>query len=346
MPKTSVILSNQTRIDSFSDYLCIRAHEVNTLESRANISRQPGSQGLLQSWFIPMPDTITRVANQNFAQSETSLGYALDKLTSPQGQRGGAAAANTAKNAINSIGNPQNLLDLGLDVGRLALASAATSLNQTMNSYVDGMRSVSSQLTDQPVVSLSNHEMRYTGSSYRKYELSYKFIARDASDVYSETGVLSAISQLESFSFPLSRFTQSNRDLIGTPPVFTIEHALVQSDGSVIESSAGGVNSPLAHLGQPKLCFLETVNVTHDTTTVLTDDQGYTYPMITNMILKFVEMEPIVRVLGTYQNNKNEIVNDPNVRIARYGDVGSAGIVAPKLVTRSQLYQGEFDERP
>jgi hypothetical protein len=188
--------------------------------------------------------------------------------------------------------------------------------------------------------------MRYTGSSYRKYELSYKFIARDASDVYSETGVLSAISQLESFSFPLSRFTQSNRDLIGTPPVFTIEHALVQSDGSVIESSAGGVNSPLAHLGQPKLCFLETVNVTHDTTTVLTDDQGYTYPMITNMILKFVEMEPIVRVLGTYQNNKNEIVNDPNVRIARYGDVGSAGIVAPKLVTRSQLYQGEFDERP
>ena len=310
----SILLSNITRADSFSDYLCISAHQVNRLESRANVARG-GGDGFLYSWYIPMPQSIQRSTQQKFAQSQTSLGYALQKLQSFGGTRGlgpfntGGAAA-VGEFAATSGGIAGQLL-----------AGSALGLTKTAIGALDQSRSIASQFTDQPLVSISNHELRYAGSAYKEYQLVYKFVAREAADVHGPSGIIAAAAQLEAFSYPVSIATNSNRDLIGTPPMWTLKGATVLRDGTVAPYDS----PPLASLGQPKLCYLSQVMVAHDTTSIMTDSLGFTYPMFTDLTLQFIEVEPLVRIRPQDGGDDYAVI---------YGEATSA----PRLATRSEIY--------
>ncbi len=314
MANASILLSSITRQDSFSDYLCLSAHQVNRLESRANIARG-GNDGFLRSWYVPMPQTISRRTNQKYAQSQTSLGYALQKLQSFGGTRG-VGPFNTAGAA--ALG--EFAATSGGIAGQLA-AGAGFGLTQTAIGALDQSRSIASQFTDQPLVSISNHELRYAGSAYKTYDLNYKFVARQAEDVHGPSGVIAAAAQLEAFSYPISISTNSNRDLIGTPPMWTITGATVFRDGSVVPYQT----PPLASIGQPRLCYLTQVEITHDTTSIMTDSLGFTYPMFTDLALQFVEVEPLVRVRPQDGGEDYAVV---------YGE----DTKAPRLATRSEVY--------
>tara|TARA_Y100001937_G_C7103950_1_gene323918 strand:+ start:384 stop:1358 length:975 start_codon:yes stop_codon:yes gene_type:complete len=319
---STVLLSQTTRRDSFSDYICLSAHQVNTLQSRANVA-SGGLDGFLRSWFVPMPQSISRSSQQKFVQSQTSMGYALQKLQSIGGNRGSAFAFGAkVGEKVSTMGGP---LQAPSQVGTAAALGAV----QSGLGIVDQSRSVASQFTDQPLVSLSNHEMRYAGSAYKQYDLVYEFVARDPADVIGPSGIIAAAAQLEAFSYPISLFTNSNRDLIATPPMWTLKYAFVRSSGDVEFADI----PPLASLGQPKLCYLAQVDVTHDTTSIVTDILGYTYPMFTNLSLRFIEVEPVTRV-QPFDGGEDYAV--------AYGDETTA----PRLFTRSEIYTIEDPNAP
>ena len=81
------ILSQDTRRDSFSDYIALSAYQANTLDSRAAIAGGKGSDTKLDTWFVPMPQQLSRITTHNYTQVETSFAYSLQKLSSPSGKR-------------------------------------------------------------------------------------------------------------------------------------------------------------------------------------------------------------------------------------------------------------------
>ena len=320
-----VTLSQITRADSFSDYIALTAYQANTLKSRADIASGKGSETKLDTWYVPMPQNLSRVTTHNYTQVETSMAYSLQKLSTPAGMRntgadfidkpiqaligaakGGMAAENTGS-AIEKLGST-------------AVSGAGTKMMLGALSAVDMLNSAASMATDQAAVAMSNQEIMYAGSAERNFTLSYDFVAKSHLDVYGPTGVLSLLSQLEAYSFPKTfQDSISNRDLITVPPIWRMDHAIVGTDGSV---SIPEQSAPLAYLGQPKLLVLYNITAVHDTTTVVIDGNGNTYPMRTNLTISFREIEPVVRSDG-----------DDN---ATYGEIS-----APKLLCRSEVYSLE-----
>lgn len=322
------ILSQNTRRDSFSDYIALSAYQANKLEARAAIASGKGSDTKLDTWFVPMPQQLSRITTHNYTQVETSFAYSLQKLSSPSGKR--STGFDSIDNGIQGlIGAAKKGLALQSNgdgastIGAMATGVAANAANKLVTGAlgaVDMLRSQASMATDQPAIGMSNQELFYTGSVERNYTLAYDFVAKSAEDIYGEHGVLNMIAQLEAYSFPKSfEDSISNRDLIATPPIWRMEHAVVGVDGGVTIPTQ---SAPLAYLGQPKLLVLYNVTAVHDTTSVALDNNGNTYPLRTQLTLSYKEIEPVVRVdVGGSQQE------------ASYGE-----ITAPRLLCRSEVY--------
>lgn len=316
-------LSQLTRSDSFSDYIALTAYQANTLQSRADIARGVGSDTKIDTWFVPMPQQLTRITTHNYTTVETSLAYSLQKLSSPSGSRALPFNASTNSGTIGQLVNAakeglssNNLLGQGAAVigGQLGMKALMFGL-----STVDMIRSVASMATDNKAIGMSNLELAYAGSIERSYDLSYDFVAKDSADIYGPTGVLTTIAQLEAYSFPKTFDDAiSNRDLITVPPIWRMDHAVVGTNGSI---SVPQQSAPLAYLGQPKLLVLYNISAVHDTTSVAIDGNGNTYPLRTQLTLSFKEMEPVVRADSGDADN------------AVYGEIS-----APRLLCRSEVY--------
>tara|TARA_R110000868_G_scaffold155822_6_gene382414 strand:- start:1218 stop:2249 length:1032 start_codon:yes stop_codon:yes gene_type:complete len=322
-----ITLSQTTRADSFSDYIALSAYQANTLESRAAIASGRGSNTKLNTWFVPMPQQLSRITTHNYTAVETSFAYSLQKLALPSGARntgmeliddGIQKLIGMAKGGLAGQGSDTkgDLIAMGTGIA----ANASMKLASSALGAVDMLKSQASMATDQPAIGMSNQELFYAGSVERNYTLAYDFVAKSHTDIYGSTGVLSMIAQLEAYSFPRSYEDNiSNRDLIATPPIWRMDHAVVNSSGGV---SIVAQSAPLAYLGQPKLLVLYNITAVHDTTSVVLDNQGLTYPLRTQLTLSFKEMEPVVRVdIGGQQAD------------ATYGQ-----ITAPKLMCRSEIY--------
>lgn len=323
------ILSQNTRRDSFSDYIALSAYQANKLEARAAIASGKGSDTKLDTWFVPMPQQLSRITTHNYTQVETSFAYSLQKLSSPSGKRstGFDSVDNRIQQLIGAAKSGLQSQGAGVDgvstIGAMATGVAANAANKLVTGAlgaVDMLRSQASMATDQPAIGMSNQELFYTGSVERNYTLAYDFVAKSAEDIYGEHGVLNMIAQLEAYSFPKSfEDSISNRDLIATPPIWRMEHAVVGVDGGV---TIPPQSAPLAYLGQPKLLVLYNVTAVHDTTSVALDNNGNTYPLRTQLTLSYKEIEPVVRVdVGGSQQE------------ASYGE-----ITAPRLLCRSEVY--------
>lgn len=323
-----ITLSPTTRADSFSDYIALSAYQAYTLESRAKIARGKGAGEKIDTWFVPMPQQLTRITTHNYEAVETSFAYSLQKLSTRAGDRLGGLplVGNTIQDLIGSAKN--GLSDSSNDVagrfkqlGGTAIANSATKLALGALSTVDMLNSSASMATDQPAIAMSNQELQYAGSIERQFTLYYDFVAKSHLDIYGPNGVLTLLAQLEAYSFPKS-FSDilSNRDLIATPPIWRMDHAIVDSTGGV---SVPNQSAPLAYLGQPKLLVLYNVTARHDTTAVAVDGSGNTYPLRTQLALSFREIEPVVRFES----------DEGSLELATYGE-----ITAPKLLSRSEVY--------
>lgn len=315
-------LSPQTRVDSFSDYIRLDAFRANKLETRANVAL--GGEAPVKSWFIPMPQTIERMTAHNYEVVEHSVAYSLSK-----------GIANGRKAQVDSALISTSLATIGAQVGASSrgnadsyrlkdaiggllylsgVGSQITGFLSAVPAVQDFQRNFLSEFTDQPSVGLSTQELKYGGSIERSFQLNYQFIAKSPGDVYGPNGILQVLAELESWSFPISFSDDvSGRDLIKTPPIFTMQHVRVAGGGfSVINDSA-----PLASLGQPQLLVLRKVGATHETKSVVVDG-AFTYPLITSVSIELADMEPLAQLPDVYAN---------------YG-----GISVPKIACRSEIY--------
>lgn len=321
MANESYALSITTRTDTFSDYLRLDAYRANQLTSRAKVAL--GEATPIKSWFIPMPQLIERHTMHNYEVVEQSIAYSLQKgiAQGRQAQIDSALLASSFAGVGADIGtssNPNNY-DLSTIVSGLiymsGVGSMVTGLLSAYPAIQDLQQKIKSEFTDTPTISMSTQEMKYSGTVDRSYVLQYQFIAKSPADVYGPTGILQILAELESWSFPTSYDDSvSIRDLIKTPPIFTLKHVRVTGDGGF---SINSDSAPLAALGQPQLLVLKKVSAAHETKSVIIDGD-YSYPVITNITLELGDMEPIARLEDVY---------------ATYG-----GISVPKLACRSEIY--------
>lgn len=319
MPETSVALSATTRVDTFSDYIRLDAYRANLLDTRARVAL--GQETPIKTWFIPMPKEIRRQVAHNYEVVEHSVAYSLQKgiANGRQAQIDSALIASSLAGVNASQGGQVGNYDIGTVLSGLiylsGVGSQVTGMIGAFPAMQDMQQNLRSEFTDSPSVGMSTQELKYGGTIERSYTLSYEFIAKSPADVYGPNGVLQILADLESWSFPMS-FTDdvSGGDLIKTPPIFTLNHVKVNSDGGF---SMDPASAPLAALGQPQLLVLRKVAGAHETKSVVVDGI-YSYPLITTIGLEFADMEPIARLDDVYAN---------------YG-----GISVPKLACRSEIY--------
>ena len=321
MADTSIALSPTTRVDTFSDYIKLSAYKANLLTERARVASGRGSK-LLKTWYLPMPQTIGRIVAHNYQVVEHSVAYALQKGKA-QGRQAQEDAAKVSLASAGLMGsfasgmgaNPnlsQAIGGIGYLSGVAASIAGAVSMIPAIEDFMEGLKA---EQTDEPTVGMSSQELKYGGTVERSYKLEYEFIAKEPADVYGPTGILQILSDLEAWSFPRSRDNAvSVRDLIVTPPVFTMQHVKLNANGGIAAISD---SPPLAALGQPKLLILRKVESSHSMKTVLVDG-NYTYPIITGLKLELADMEPMALVDGEYVN---------------YGN-----ITVPRLACRSEIY--------
>lgn len=319
MPDISYALSATTRADTFSDYLRLDAYRANLLDSRALVAN--GQASPIKTWFIPMPKQIERQVAHNYEVVEQSVAYSLQKGLA-QGRRAqydsALLASSLAGVNLGAGGKPADY-DLGTVISGLiylsGVGSQVTGLIGAFPAMQDMQQNLRSEFTDSPSVGMSTQELKYGGTIERSYTLHYEFIAKSPADVYGPNGVLQILAELESWSFPMSFDDSISRgDLIKTPPIFTLKHVRVDSEGGFSMDTS---SAPLAALGQPQLLVLRRVAGAHETKSVVIDGE-YSYPLITTITLELADMEPIARLDGVY---------------ATYG-----GISVPKLACRSEIY--------
>lgn len=324
MTDPSYALSVTTRADTFSDYLRLDAYRANLQTTRAQVAL--GQKAPLKSWFIPMPQQIQRLTAHNYEVVEQSIAYSLQKGIA-QGRQtqvdaaivaGAAAGVGGIAGLGTSIASRDDYNLESVIGGLLYLSGVGSQVSGMISAFPalqDFQQNLKSEFTDEPSVGMSTQELKYGGSIERSFVLNYQFIAKSPADVYGPNGILQILAELESWSFPMSfQDDISKRDLIKTPPIFTLKHVRLDSNGGF---SINTNSPPLAALGQPQLLVLRKVFGSHETKSVIIDGD-YSYPIITNVTIELADMEPIARLDDTY---------------ATYG-----GISVPKLACRSEIY--------
>jgi len=319
MPPFSVALSETTRTDSFSDYIKLDAFKANLLTTRAKVAL--GQEQPFRTWYIPMPQLIERVTAHNYEVVEQSIAYSLQKGVAQgrQSQIDSAMLAATFSGVGLAAGKKSGSdYDMETLIGGLlymsGVGSQVTGLLSAYPAMQDLQQKLLSEYSDTPSISMSTQEMKYSGTVDRSYVLNYQFIAKSPFDVYGPTGILQILAELESYSFPTSFSDDvSKRDLIKTPPIFTLKHVRVSGGGFSYDNNS----APLAALGQPQLLVLKKVSAAHETKSVIIDG-AQSYPLITSITLELGDMEPIARLENEYAN---------------YGYIS-----VPKLACRSEIY--------
>jgi len=319
MVDISVALSETTRVDSFSDYLKLDAYKANLLTTRAQVAL--GQKQPFKTWYIPMPQLVERLTSHNYEVVEQSIAYSMQKgiAQGRQSQIDSAMLAATVAGVGLEAGQMSNQ---GYDIGSLVsgliymsgVGSMVTGLLSAYPAVQDIQQKLKSEFTDTPSISMSTQEMKYSGTVDRSYVLNYEFIAKSPFDVYGPNGILQILAELESYSFPTSFADDiSKRDLIKTPPIFTLKHVRVNGGGFSYNNNS----APLAALGQPQLLVLKKVAASHETKSVVIDG-NQSYPLITKVSLELGDMEPLARLEDQYAN---------------YGYIS-----VPKLACRSEIY--------
>ena len=124
----------------------------------------------LNTWFVPMPQQLSRITTHNYTQVETSFAYSLQKLSLPAGAR------NTGIPLVDD--NIQRLIGMakgglakqgqGTGLGDMAAMATGVAANAGMKlasgalGAVDMLKSQASMATDQPAIGMSNQELFYS----------------------------------------------------------------------------------------------------------------------------------------------------------------------------------------
>tara|TARA_R110000851_G_scaffold295617_1_gene450588 strand:- start:761 stop:1765 length:1005 start_codon:yes stop_codon:yes gene_type:complete len=328
MARTSIALSVTTRKDTFSDYLRLDAYKAAQLNSRADVAL--GNAAPARTWFLPMPQLIERRTDHHYEVVEQSIAYSLSKGIAQGRQAQVDAAQVSLLGAGIGSGASRNMAAGGYDIGEaigglLYLSGVGSQIGGAIGmipTIQDFQNNLSSEFTDQPSIGMATQELKYGGTNERSFNLNYEFIAKEPGDVYGPNGILQILAELESWSFPISFADEvSRRDLIKTPPIFTLKHVRLDAGGgfSMLSDS-----EPLAALGQPQLLILRKVYGSHQTKSVIIDG-AFSYPIISSVQLELADMEPLARLDGVY---------------ASYGKIS-----VPKIACRSEIYARAIGER-
>ena len=259
-----------SEIDSYM-YITCRKY-AGTAQARGNPSAIP-VYALIR---LPLPQDLARSTGNNYEPEDSTKTYNISKTATASASQGvesmgiinrtsSAYARNGIKGAAGSV-----VIDAMSPVQTLAKQAGKIAINTVSDQ--------TSELTTSRR-NMMSQEMTWKSTTQRDFTFKWSLVPRGRADV---TAISNISSAFEAYSLgqkdilsPLSR--------VLAPFMWTIE---CKRDN--------GIDITEQTIGTPKLCGISDVSVVNDTKSMAEDGEGNIYPMKTELVVKFMEIEPIL----------------------------------------------------
>ena len=259
-----------SEIDSYM-YITCRKY-AGTAQARGNPSAIP-VYALIR---LPLPQDLARSTGNNYEPEDSTKTYNISKTATASASQGvesmgiinrtsSAYARNGIKGAAGSV-----VIDAMSPVQTLAKQAGKIAINTVSDQ--------TSELTTSRR-NMMSQEMTWKSTTQRDFTFKWSLVPRGRADV---TAISNISSAFEAYSLgqkdilsPLSR--------VLAPFMWTIE---CKRDN--------GIDITQQTIGTPKLCGISDVSVVNDTKSMAEDGEGNIYPMKTELVVKFTEIEPIL----------------------------------------------------
>jgi len=259
-----------SEIDSYM-YITCRKY-AGTAQARGNPSAIP-VYALIR---LPLPQDLARSTGNNYEPEDSTKTYNISKTATASASQGvesmgiinrtsSAYARNGIKGAAGSV-----VIDAMSPVQTLAKQAGKIAINTVSDQ--------TSELTTSRR-NMMSQEMTWKSTTQRDFTFKWSLVPRGRADV---TAISNISSAFEAYSLgqkdilsPLSR--------VLAPFMWTIE---CKRDN--------GIDITEQTIGTPKLCGISDVSVVNDTKSMAEDGEGNIYPMKTELVVKFTEIEPIL----------------------------------------------------
>ena len=262
-----------SEIDSFM-YLTCREY-AGLAGERAN----PNSIPVYRLIRLPLPQDLARSTGNQYSPEDSTASYNISKRSSAAAGQGVEAL-----NPINQLGQIYDKAGGGL-AGLAAAAAAGSSSLLSGFGLISGAVGFVSQAaldaTSEMTTSrrtMMSQEMTWKNTEQRDFTFKWSLVPRGAADVDQISKICSAFEAYslgqKDINSPLSR--------VLAPPMWTIQ--CKKNNIDITEQT----------IGTPKLCGISDVSIVNDTKSMVKDDEGQIYPMKTELVVKFTEIEPIL----------------------------------------------------
>ena len=259
-----------SEIDSYM-YITCRKY-AGTAQARGNPSAIP-VYALIR---LPLPQDLARSTGNNYEPEDSTKTYNISKTATASASQGvesmgiinrtsSAYARNGIRGAAGSV-----VIDAMSPVQTLAKQAGKIAINTVSDQ--------TSELTTSRR-NMMSQEMTWKSTTQRDFTFKWSLVPRGRADV---TAISNISSAFEAYSLgqkdilsPLSR--------VLAPFMWTIE---CKRDN--------GIDITEQTIGTPKLCGISDVSVVNDTKSMAEDGEGNIYPMKTELVVKFTEIEPIL----------------------------------------------------
>jgi hypothetical protein len=273
----AVSSSMPSEIDTFMYLTC---REYAGLPSKRG---NPNSIPVYRTIRLPLPQDVARSTGNQYSAEDSTSSYNIAKRSTA------AASQGVEKiNPLNQLGMAYNAGGGGIGGGIAALVAGGAQLlggfgiaalisHYGANTALDAV----SELTTSRRTMMSQ-EMTWKNTEQRDFTFKWSLVPRNAADL---TTIPKICAAFEAYSLG-QRDTLSPLSRILAPMMWTIE--CKRNDGENVTKQI---------LGQPKLCGISDVSVVNDTKSMAEegeDGSGQVFPMKTELVVKFTEIEPIL----------------------------------------------------
>ena len=265
-----------SEIDSYM-YITCRKY-AGTAQARGNPSAIP-VYALIR---LPLPQDLARSTGNNYEPEDSTKSYNASKTATASASQGGESLGilNRAGSAMDRNGGftPAGFFAGGMSLVTDAMSPVQTLIKQGAKIAINTVADQTSELTSSRR-NMMSQEMTWKSTTQRDFTFKWSLVPRGRADV---TAISNISSAFEAYSLgqkdilsPLSR--------VLAPFMWTIE---CKRDN--------GLDITEQTIGSPKLCGISDVSVVNDTKSMAEDDEGNIYPMKTELVVKFTEIEPIL----------------------------------------------------
>ena len=259
-----------SEIDSYM-YITCRKY-AGTAQARGNPSAIP-VYALIR---LPLPQDLARSTGNNYEPEDSTKSYNISKTATASASQGVESLG--IINRTSSAYARNGIVGVAGSLVTDAMSPVQTLIKQGSKFVINTVADQTSELTSSRR-NMMSQEMTWKSTTQRDFTFKWSLVPRGRADV---TAISNISSAFEAYSLgqkdilsPLSR--------VLAPFMWTIE---CKRDN--------GLDITAQTIGSPKLCGISDVSVVNDTKSMAEDDEGNIYPMKTELVVKFTEIEPIL----------------------------------------------------